>query len=733
MRHVLFVAAGFAALMVLALGANASHKATPTVRSIGLPIGLVSPHVGAKRVVHFKASRPGLRGAGGTGFDAFHASTKKDNMTNGTGVDQIGAGPGQTMRTNTVYAIYWVPSGYSLPASYQTTIDEYFSDVAADSGSKTNVYSSTTQYFDPNGHIAYDSTFAGSAVDTQAFPTSDCELPSTVIGATECMSDNELQTEVKRFADAQGWPNGRNTEFFLSTPHNVGSCFYTEAEAGDPSNNVCSYDWYCAYHNAFLDTGDHEYVYANMPFPNQEVDFTAYGAGIYPSDCDSGEHPNGDGTADSNDANAADEVLSVTSHEHNESITDPEGLSWWDDNPNDPLWYGSENGDLCAWSWLYPKGPAGVLGGDYTQGTAYNQSINGDHYFIQGEWSNANATTAGWSGCVWNMLTKADKPVIDSFGPAGGPVGTSVTINGSNLLTAKSVKFNGKPASFQIQSDGEITATVPVGANSGKISVTTGAGTITSADSFSVLQIKAFGPPKGGSSSLVTITGSGFTGATEVDFNGTPTDTPPTVVSDTTITVNPPAGGTSGPISVVTPLGTAMSAKSFGYVPSISSFSPVSGIGGGSPITVSGSHFTGASLVKIGSRSVVFSVDNDGQITIPPVPGNVTTGKISVTTPGGTAMSSTPWTLIAVKSISPLKGLHGTLVTITGSGFMVGGAATGVNFGITPGESLNVISDTKLTVVVPCMNSGMYTVSVGTPNGTATYLKSNFTITQTCS
>ena len=47
---------------------------------------------------------------------------------------------GPVMRSNTVYAIYWVPSGYSLPASYAATINQYFTDVAADSGRSTNVY-----------------------------------------------------------------------------------------------------------------------------------------------------------------------------------------------------------------------------------------------------------------------------------------------------------------------------------------------------------------------------------------------------------------------------------------------------------------------------------------------------------------------------------------------------------------------------------------------------------------
>src|SRR5260221_12043595 len=47
---------------------------------------------------------------------------------------------GPVMTTNKTYAIYWVPSGYSLPGGYDTTINQYFTDVAHDSGMGTNVY-----------------------------------------------------------------------------------------------------------------------------------------------------------------------------------------------------------------------------------------------------------------------------------------------------------------------------------------------------------------------------------------------------------------------------------------------------------------------------------------------------------------------------------------------------------------------------------------------------------------
>jgi len=81
-------------------------------------------------------------------------------------------------------------------------------------------------------------------------------------------------------------------------------------------------------------------------------------------------------------------------------------------------------------------------------------------------------------------------PQILSFAPPSGPVGTVVTITGVSLTQATRVTFGGKPASFTINSDTQVTATVPTGAKTGKIVVTTPAGTATSAGSFTVTTAK---------------------------------------------------------------------------------------------------------------------------------------------------------------------------------------------------------------------------------------------------
>lgn len=77
-------------------------------------------------------------------------------------------------------------------------------------------------------------------------------------------------------------------------------------------------------------------------------------------------------------------------------------------------------------------------------------------------------------------------PTISGFSPTSGPTGTSVTISGSGLTGASSVSFNGAAATFTVDTDTQITATVPDTATTGPITITTPGGSVTSTTSFSV-------------------------------------------------------------------------------------------------------------------------------------------------------------------------------------------------------------------------------------------------------
>jgi uncharacterized repeat protein (TIGR03803 family) len=92
------------------------------------------------------------------------------------------------------------------------------------------------------------------------------------------------------------------------------------------------------------------------------------------------------------------------------------------------------------------------------------------------------------TGTTTLTSTKAFKvlPTITSFSPTSGPVGTSVTITGTGLEQTSKVAFDGKSATFTVVKNTEVTADVPTGTATGKITVTTKGGSATSATSFTV-------------------------------------------------------------------------------------------------------------------------------------------------------------------------------------------------------------------------------------------------------
>jgi len=140
----------------------------------------------------------------------------------------------------------------------------------------------------------------------------------------------------------------------------------------------------------------------------------------------------------------------------------------------------------------------------------------------------------------------------------------------------------------------------------------------------------------------VEVLGGGLTGAISVKFNGTSAKF--NVVSDTYLTATVPAGATTGPVTVKTPGGTLTSSTKFRVTPVIKSFNPTSGKVG-TPVTITGTSFTGTTKVTFGGvKATTFTVNSDTQVTAN-VPTGAKTGKITITTPGGTATSSGVFTV----------------------------------------------------------------------------------------
>ncbi|MCX6915688.1 MAG: S8 family serine peptidase, partial [Verrucomicrobia bacterium] len=116
--------------------------------------------------------------------------------------------------------------------------------------------------------------------------------------------------------------------------------------------------------------------------------------------------------------------------------------------------------------------------------------------------------------------------------------------------------------------------------------------------------ITGFAPTAGPVGTTVTLSGTKFSGATAVRFNGVSAVF--TVISTTNISATVPTGAATGSIAVTTPDGTATSAGSFvvSVAPAITGFTPASG-NIGTIVTLTGANFTGSTAVR-GSRQCGF-------------------------------------------------------------------------------------------------------------------------------
>jgi hypothetical protein len=96
--------------------------------------------------------------------------------------------------------------------------------------------------------------------------------------------------------------------------------------------------------------------------------------------------------------------------------------------------------------------------------------------------------------------------------------------------------------------------------------------------------------------------------------------------------------------------------------PEITSFYPTSGYAGTS-VTITGSNFTGVNDVRFNGMSASFAFVSDTRVTVV-VPNGATTGRMTLTTPSGTATSGADFTVIGVHqrsvSLSVVRRLSAT-------------------------------------------------------------------------
>jgi uncharacterized repeat protein (TIGR03803 family) len=148
-----------------------------------------------------------------------------------------------------------------------------------------------------------------------------------------------------------------------------------------------------------------------------------------------------------------------------------------------------------------------------------------------------------------------------------GIVGAKAQILGQGFEDATAVSFNGTAASFKVESDTFMTATVPAGATTGDLTVTEPSGTLTSNKVFRVLPTtQGFVPNNGPVGTEVTISGMALTQTTAVSFDGVQAASF-SVVSDTEVQATVPAGAKTGYIEITTAGGSFTTCNKFYVTP----------------------------------------------------------------------------------------------------------------------------------------------------------------------
>ena len=236
------------------------------------------------------------------------------------------------------------------------------------------------------------------------------------------------------------------------------------------------------------------------------------------------------------------------------------------------------------------------------------------------------------------------------------------------------------------------------------------------------------GPSSGGTT--VTLTGTGFTGATAVRF-GTTAAASFIVTSSTQITAVTPPGTGAVNVTVTTSQGTSTQTVTYTYVtaPVLSSLAPTQGpTAGGTTVTLTGTNLTGATAVSFDATAATsFTVNSPTQITAVAPAHAAGAAAVTVTTPGGTSNPDNPVayffyaTAPSATNIAPSSGTvaGGTTVILTGSGFI---NATAVRFDATAATSFTVNSPSQITAVTPAHAAGAAAVTVTTPGGTSNAL-----------
>ncbi len=316
---------------------------------------------------------------------------------------------GPVMPSSTNYTIVWKPSNYTgagMPAGLGAGVSQFFKDLATDSGKTTNPDAVSTQYNDTEGHTAtYNAHFGSEIVTTDPLPSSACPFAPAVKGGV-CLDDEQVQAELAKVIAKNGLPSDMTHEYFLVSPPAVAYCFDAAGEAGC-SVNASGNPAFCGYHSD--SAGLPRFLYANIPDAEEGCGTLTEVCASIEKSCEAG--PSG---------NAAANLVSVISHEHNESITDPIPNEAWTDWTVGEV---AENGDKCAYHQYEEEGAIKIEEVELLEFEGWTALIAGTRYFMQPEWSNIGHM------CRYG-LSSSGTPVKASFRVTSA-AGTTATFDAS--------------------------------------------------------------------------------------------------------------------------------------------------------------------------------------------------------------------------------------------------------------------------------------------------------------
>ncbi len=385
------------------------------------------------------------------------------------------------------------------------------------------------------------------------------------------------------------------------------------------------------------------------------------------------------------------------------------------------------------------------------------------------------STSSGLAALTLNAL---GAPAVTSVHPTDAVPDEQVTVSGYGFTGASEVELECEcgtqpyvvPA-FTPDGDSELSFDAPSAADLSVVSTTPidvlvlapgGTSLQDASDEFTLLVSPpvvsslnfSSEPAEGGDS--ISISGSGFTGATGVHFGSVPAAGFTVEDDDDVSAVIPPGNaGTTVDVMVTTPLGTSTidDGDELTYLPApvLSSLGPAIVSPQGGQVTLAGSGFSGVDpssgspcydgedsgvwlfgygLFPIEATSYQVDSDNSMTVQVPPLPRGAlsVTGTVVVADDCGSSgdLLATGDELTygaVVSALGPSAGAlaGGNEVVVDGSGLA---QASQVNFGATPAPWFSVVSDEEIVASAPSGSAGPVEVVVVTPAGDSTAAQS---------